>query len=130
ISVGGEVVFTYVKPKDVDALTTFGIGPMVGYNLWLTPGQLSLWPQVEFLYTSSKASVSAGGASFAGTQTTMALGLFVPVLIHPVKHFHFGVGPYLSMDLSSKFKADAGGDSVDSIKHTVFGVRLEIAGWL
>jgi hypothetical protein len=130
ISVGGQLNFDYVKPKDVDALTSFGIGPIVGYNLWLTPGQLSLWPQVGFFYNQRKESITVGTTSITGTHTTMAIGLYVPLLIHPVKHFHFGIGPYVNLDISSKDKADAGGDAVDGAKNTVFGLKAEIAGWL
>jgi hypothetical protein len=49
----------------------------------------------------------------------------VPLLIHPVKHFHFGVGPYASIPVLAK---DSNGN--DAAKSTDVGVRLEVAGWL
>jgi hypothetical protein len=133
ITVGGDVQFGYTKPDKGDAMTNFGIGPMVGYNLWLTPGQLSLWPQVEFLYSQYKSSTTvtippAGPTTMTSTFTKMTLGLFVPVLYHPVKHFHLGVGPFLRMDVSSTAKTDAG-SGVGS-KDTTFGLMGEIGGWM
>jgi hypothetical protein len=128
ISVGGDVLFAYDKPKDVDATTTWGIGPIVGYNLWLTPGQLSLWPQVELLYKSSSTNITVGTTSTSATETVMNVGVWVPLLIHPVKHFHFGIGPYFSTDVSSKVSVS--GNSADGNKTTNFGIKAEIAGWL
>jgi hypothetical protein len=129
ISVGGFVGFGYTKagedPNTVK-VTTIGIGPRVGYNLWLTPGQLSLWPNVWFGYFNASANV---GGNDAGSLNKMALGVNVPLLIHPASHFHFGVGPFFRMDVSSKVK-DAAGNSADGDKTTAFGLMAEIGGWL
>jgi len=144
LSLGGVVVFDWTQAKDSTAgssattVTSFGIGPTVGYNVWITPGTLSLWPQAEFLFTDVSVSGSSTTTTTGGITTTsstpsnsgtvMTLGLFVPLLIHPVKHFHFGVGPYLDVDLSSK--VSSGGTTTDGDKNTVFGIKAEIAGWL
>ena len=128
ISVGGELLFDYSKPKTGDSTTAYGIGPSAGYNLWLTPGKLSLWPQLELLYKSGGSNLTVGTQSVSVTASQITLGVFVPLLIHPVKHFHFGVGPYFATDLSSKMSAN--GTSVDGDKTTVFGLKMEIAGWL
>lgn len=129
ISVGGFIGFGYSKagedPNTVK-VTTLGIGPRVGYNLWLTPGSLSLWPNVWFGYFNASANV---GGNDAGSLNKMALGVNVPLLIHPAKHFHFGVGPFFRMDVSSKEKPPSG-DSVDGAKTTAFGLMAEIGGWL
>ena len=58
----------------------------------------------------------------------MNVGVYVPLLIHPVKHFHFGVGPYFNVDLSSK--ESSGSTSVDGDKNLRVGVAFEVAGWL
>ncbi|HEY1693913.1 MAG TPA: hypothetical protein VGG39_17220 [Polyangiaceae bacterium] len=129
LSVGGTLLFDWTKPNSGDATTTFGIGPTVGYNIWLSPGSLSLWPQVTFLFnTKSEPTGQPAPAPSSVSLTTMTLQAFVPLLIHPVSHFHFGVGPYVSTDLSSK--ASAGGQSADGDKFTSVGIRLEVAGWL
>jgi hypothetical protein len=129
ISVGGTLLFDWNKPSTGDATTTFGIGPTVGYNLWLSPGSLSLWPQATFLFkTESGPTGAVAPAPTSGSITLMNVGVFVPLLIHPVSHFHFGVGPYFNIDLSSK--ASAGGASADLPKDMNVGIMFEVAGWL
>ena len=132
LSVGGELEFAITKPKDSDTLTTFGIGPTVGYNVWLSPGLLSLWPQLEFRYrtegTTGTTTVGTTTTTISGSRNTITLGAFVPLLIHPVKHFHFGVGPYFDVDLSAKESFN--GNSADAAKELTFGIRGEIGGWL
>jgi hypothetical protein len=129
LSVGGIVVFDWAKPSTGDSTTTIGIGPTVGYNFWISPGLLSLWPQATFTFNNASTSIpSPTGGTVSGSLTTTNVGVFVPLLIHPVKHFHFGVGPYFNIDLSSK--ESAGGTSVDGDKAMNLGIRGEIAGWL
>jgi hypothetical protein len=132
LSVGGQAIFSYTKPKDSDGLTVLGIGPTVGYNVWLKPELLSLWPQVGVVYNSASITITS---TTPGTNTTttataskFSLVAFVPLLIHPVKHFHFGVGPYFSADLSSSVSLS--GSSTDGSKDVTLGLRGEIAGWL
>jgi hypothetical protein len=57
------------------------------------------------------------------TVKKMGIGLFVPLLIHPVEHFHIGIGPFLDTDLTAK------ADGVNDVKETTLGLRMEIAGW-
>ncbi|MGH7296711.1 MAG: hypothetical protein ACRELB_17360 [Polyangiaceae bacterium] len=129
ISVGGTLLFDWTKPNQGDATTTFGIGPTVGYNLWLSPGSLSLWPQATFLFeTASGPTGLTAPAPTSGSTTLMNVGVFVPLLIHPVSHFHFGVGPYFNIDLSNK--ESAGGQSADLPKDMHVGIAFEVAGWL
>ena len=130
ISLGGTLLVDWNKPNQGDATTTFGIGPTVGYNLWLSPGSLSLWPQATFLFetVSGPFGTSSTGASVSGSETRMNVGVFVPLLIHPVKHFHFGVGPKFNIDVSNK--ASAGGASADLPKDMNIALAFEVAGWL
>ena len=131
LSIGATLLFDSNSTKaagasDSDSTTTIGVGPRVGYNVWITPGSLSLWPQVGIMYTSASSKVKGQDA---GSNSALALQVFVPLVIHPVKHFHFAVGPFMQMDLSNKFKPPSG-DSVDGSKTTTFGLMGEIAGWL
>jgi hypothetical protein len=132
ISVGGILVFDMQSDKaagasDASKMTTIGLGPRVGYNLWLTPGSLSLWPKLNFLYETF--STSAGGND-GPSGNKMAVQIDVPLIIHPVKHFHIGIGPFIRLDLASKQKTPPSSDSTDGIKDTVIGLQGEIAGWL
>jgi len=126
-SVGGSIEFDWVKPNQGDSQTTFGIGPTVGYNLWLTPGQLSLWPKATFLFKNESRTVTFGTTSVSGTLQTMNVGVYVPLEIHPVRHFDIGVGPYFNIDVSSK--ASANGASADFDKFMNVGIMLDVGGW-
>lgn len=128
LSIGGTVLLDVNAPKNESAVTTFGIGPTVGYNLWLSPGSLSLWPQVTFSFNTTKQSETVGNTTTDFTVNTTNLGVYVPLLIHPVRHFHIGVGPYANFDLSNS--ESAGGASVDGPKNTNIGIKLDIGGWL
>jgi hypothetical protein len=130
LSVGGVLGFGYFKPDQGDSTTLFAIGPTVGYNVWLTPGSLSLWPQARFLYQHYGAS-STGTSTAASTTVTFSrtnIQIAVPLEVHPVKHFDFGIGPYVAFDLSAS--ASTGNASADYPKTTSFGLEGEIGGWL
>src|SRR5262249_1826694 len=103
------------------------------YNLWLTPEKLSLWPQVSFLYTtfSGSKSVTVGTTTSKAdyTLTRQSIMVNVPLLIHPAKHFHFGVGPFVMLDIGANLKAGDAGCRAGR-KATPFGLAAEIAGWL
>jgi hypothetical protein len=131
LSLGGTVSFIWDKPNQGDSTTAFGIGPTVGYNVWLTPGQLSLWPQATFSFINASTSVPAGtgGGTVSFTHQVMNVGVFVPLLIHPVKHFHFGVGPYFDVDVSAK-DTTGSAPSTDGTKDMHVGLKFEVAGWL
>jgi hypothetical protein len=130
LSLGGTLVFDWQHPNQGSDVTTFGIGPTVGYNLWLSPGSLSLWPQATFTFNTGSTNVPnpTGTGQVSATLTTMNVGVFVPLLIHPVKHFHFGVGPFFKIDVSSK--ESIGNNSGDYDKFMNVGIAAEVAGWL
>lgn len=129
LSLGGTAIFGYTKPDQGDAETTYGIGPTIGYNAWLSPGLVSLWPQVTFLYTASTSSQgSINGQSLSETTSRATIGVFVPFEIHPVKHFNIGIGPTFAYDLSASISS--GGQSADTDKLTSFGAAGFIGGWL
>ena len=94
--------------------------PRVGYHIPLVPEKLGLWPRVSYFYESKKFMVD-GRADI--TEKSMGIGVFVPLLIHPVEHFHIGIGPYMDTALSTK------ADGQDGAKATTIGLRMEIAGW-
>jgi hypothetical protein len=139
LSLGVVGEFRYLKVKGTDAITAIGAGPVVGYNIWLSPGKLSLWPQITPILFSSETSSSSSATSTSGTGTTttttssvtetrLSTAIAVPLLIHPAEHFHIGIGPYFRIDFSSK--VSGGSTSGDSDKNTSFGIQAEVAGWL
>jgi hypothetical protein len=136
LSIGGAVLLGIVIPKTGDTATLIGIGPTVGYNIWLSRPSLSLWPRASFVYESLGGNIT-GTSTTGGTTTTTSqsftyskgsIGFYVPLMIHPVQHFHFGIGPYFALDVLSNVKV--GSTSSDGDKSTVIGLRAEIGGWL
>jgi hypothetical protein len=103
-----------------------GLEPRIGYHLSLFAGETGLWPRVSFFYEQAKyksAEVVIDAPSTNVTEKAMGIGFFLPFLIHPVEHFHIGIGPYLKTALSTKV------DGQNEPKATTIGLRLEIAGW-
>jgi hypothetical protein len=133
-SIGGVVGFdrassTPAGATDSDTETTVNLMLMGGYHVWLQPERLSLWPQVGLGWNHSQLGNSLGDTSSSQVQ----LGLFLPLLIHPVRHFHFGVGPFVTIDLTSSTSItpkSGPSTSGDGDKATTLGIKAEIAGWL
>lgn len=121
LSVGAMVLFGRITESTGGGKAdVIGFEPRVGYHIPLVPEKLGLWPRVSYFYNHIK--IMADGAPDT-TLKSMGIGVFVPLLIHPVEHFHFGIGPYFETDLSAKL------DGQDDAKATTIGLRLEIAGW-
>ena len=81
--------------------------------------------------------LAAGGFAAADDVTTFgsrgvveiaAGSAAVPLVVHPVPHFFFEVGPAFFTDLSSSYSS--GGASMDDSKNTSFSVFAAIGGWL
>ena len=129
LSVGGTVLFDWQNPNQGGSSTTFGIGPTVGYNIWIQPGFLGVWPQATFSFdTTSFHQTATNGTTTSASDNSTNVGVYVPLLIHPVKHFHFGIGPYFNIDLSNS--GSQSGVSADGPKSTNVGLKADIAGWL
>ena len=111
---------------DADKSTTIRVGPRLGYNIWITPGSVGLWPKIGFLFETT--SFNSQGKD-QGSESRQVIGIDLPFLIHPVHHFHFGIGPFVEMDIAAKTSPPSG-PSADGAKATVFGLRADIAGWL
>jgi opacity protein-like surface antigen len=121
LSVGGFISLDYTKSGRSDG-SRFGIGPRVGYNFGLSD-TFSIWPKAGLAYTHSSTSTTVAETDTMTTETSrdgdaLALNLFVPFMVHPVKHFFAGFGPFLDADLSGKNRV------------TVVGAKLTLGGWL
>jgi hypothetical protein len=121
IAVGGNVLLD-VSRSDPDDTLSFGIQPVVAYNVRLTPG-VSMLPNGWMAYRSSSIEV------FGLDRETrrISVGIELPFLVHLVPHFFIGGGPYASYDLWAK--SVTGSTSSDADKVADFGVRSVIGGW-
>ncbi len=103
-------------------LTAFGLVPSVGYNLRLTPG-FSVLPQFEASFQTQSASSTAGGNT--STISHLALGGFLPLMVHPPGHFFVGIGPEVLADVST----GTSGLPYSVAKNTTIGIRSLIGAW-
>ncbi len=112
-SIGGFIGFDYVRAGSNDA-TRFAVGPRLGYDYRLAD-MVSIWPRAGVSLAVTSADNDPGESA---EDTTFALNLFAPLMVHPARHFFIGLGPFLDTDLS--------GDA----RTTTFGLRLTTGGWL
>lgn len=113
LSVGLFTGVDYAKAKGA-SVTTYGIGPRVGYDIPLT-ARFSIWPKAGLSYNST--TLKTDTPSFSDSSSALALNLFAPVMYH-TNHYFVGFGPALDTDLTGDLKA------------TTFALRLNVGGWL
>ena len=76
------------RTTDIPEETAFELGASVGYVMMFTD-LLGIWPQVGIGYASFKEE-NAANVTKASAPT---VGVGVPLVIQPVEHFAFSVGP-------------------------------------
>lgn len=99
--------------------TVISLGPRFGYNIAVSP-IFSVWPKAGIAFASASQTIDDPPAGVEGdtNSSNLAVNLFVPVMVHPAKHFFIGFGPALDVDVT--------GD----VKTTVIAGRLTLGGWL
>lgn len=117
ISIGGHLGYTSSSTGDLKS-SSISIGPRVGYALPLGEG-LAFWPKVGITY----ATLSFDNGQVDGSGNKMSLDVFAPVAIQPAEHFFIGIGPMVSMDLSSKVEGE------DADKQTTIGLMTQVGGY-
>jgi hypothetical protein len=115
--------------------TAFGIAPRVGFNLPLSD-TVSFWPKLYFSYATLSVNASAtspGAGTVSGSvgYNDTSIGIFAPLLFHPVAHFFFGIGPNLSTQLSNNATSNIAGLSPpqNQPKVTEVGLQATLGGW-
>ncbi len=133
LSLGAQALFSVatvspppqggVQPQSSTA-TTFGIAPQVGYDIHLGES-FSVWPKAFFAYATT--SVSNNGPSNA----VSSVGLFVPFLYHPVRHFYVGLGPNVATQVGNSSSQSNNNVTVTTYndKATNFGLMATIGGY-
>lgn len=106
--------------------TTFAVNARLGVQAYLAP-RLSLYPRasLRISYEGSKARSVASAPEVQREDTTLTAELFLPLVIHPVPHFHIGFGPFIARELS-RYQT---GDSTE-VRGTYVGASTMVGGWL
>lgn len=130
LSIGGLVSLSYSSVASHDMYTggdetSIALGPSVGYNVWLRPQLVSLWPQAAMTYDHTTTSYPDFPSA---TTSAFVVGAIVPLVIHPAPHFFFEVGPAFYTQLSNRYSS--GGVSMDEPKTTTIRLFAAIGGWL
>jgi hypothetical protein len=111
VAFGLSLIYFHAS-NDVASTSIYGLAPSLGYNLRLGD-VLSIFPQASL---PLQVLAPTGGSN----RTIIGAGLFVPVLIHPVRHFFIGFGPDFQIS----------GRSDDLFSDRALIVRTVIGGWL
>jgi hypothetical protein len=106
ISVGGT--FGYFHSPAATGTTILDIGARAGFNLTIND-HFGIWPTAGIAGRIASANHETNSSSL--------LGVFAPILYHPVPHLFVGLGPSFSLQLS-------GGDG------RIYGVDFVLGGWL
>jgi hypothetical protein len=124
--VGGQETST-----DGPSSTTILFAPRVGYMIDFSD-QLGLWPRAGITLVR-KSDKTTGGQGGDTTTTFQQIGatVDVPLVIAPADHFAFTVGPFVDFPLTSSYKTEAGGQTVEpdkAPKITNFGLAVGMLG--
>jgi len=111
VAFGLSLLYIHLS-NDNGSTSVYGLAPSLGYNLRLGDA-LSIFPQASLSYENTATT----GREDRGI---LGLGLFVPVLIHPVRHFFIGFGP--------DFQISGPTDDLFSTRGLI--VQTVIGGWL
>jgi opacity protein-like surface antigen len=108
--------------------TSLSVGPRLGADIPLG-AWASLNPRATATLTSRSAALRSAGRANAPDETAIAIGLYVPLLLHPAKHAFVGFGPTLSHDISHTFDYGAPFRAQQILLSTV-GASFTVGGWL
>jgi len=131
LSLGAQLLFgiATVSPpsgqgNQSTTLTTFGIAPQIGYDIRLGDS-FSFWPKAFFAYATTSTSNNGPTGAVA------SVGLFAPLLYHPVRHFYIGIGPDLSTQLGNSSSQSNGNTTTTTYddKATAFGLMATFGGY-
>ena len=133
LSLGAVVIIDHVSTSSGGASTssnTYGVFGRVGYNIALGD-TFSWWPKLGLGYTGFSGSNTPAGAGAQGTDSggALALQVFAPLLVHPINHFFFGLGPFVQTDLTESASVNSVSEQ-NPPKVTTYGLLFELGGWM
>jgi hypothetical protein len=120
-SIGIHALWQHTEISGAPDTNSFSGGASIGYALRMSDA-FSFWPKVSFDYrhTSTLTVVPMTlDQEEEVTTDAMVIGIFAPVLFHPVPHFFIGLGPnFQAAVLTSTGSTD-----------TEYGLMFTLGGW-
>ena len=86
---------------------------------------VSIYPRLSLGYGVESFSYAFAGVVTAGHDEYGYVDLYLPLLVHPARHFFVGLGPEVSTDLSRTYTPGNVSDQSTSV-----GAGLIVGGWL
>lgn len=128
LSVGGSLGYTSISAEgnggpdcgDDGSCSSFLFAPRVGYAFMFS-NVVGIWPRAGFGYHSASIEDFASEYGFA-------FGLEAMLVIAPVRHFGFQIGPTFDIDITGELDPEVGPDRDRSYRS--FGLQAGLFGWL
>lgn len=121
--------------RDVVAEESSGVivAPRVGYAVMFTP-VVGIWPRGGLSYWTSKQELDQPGnqPDTEANASGLSLSAEVMLVIAPVPHGAFLVGPTLDLPVTSSGDADLGGNTnadFDKVDVTTLGIQAGVGVW-
>lgn len=144
LSIGGAFAYTSSKEDGDETIgnnnndlaeeesSGFAIAPRVGY-CFMFNDTVGIWPRGGFTYASAKTEVNnPGNAPDTGTEfSVLDLTLEGMLVITPVPHAGFMVGPTIELPLSGSGEVDQGNTTqdIDKVKITTIALQAGVFVW-
>ena len=122
------------ETEDLDPQSGFLISPRVGYGIMFTD-VFGIWPRAGVTYfTASRDNKNnAGQTTSESSINGLALTLEVPLILSPIDHVGFTIGPAFDIPLSGSSETDptdpAGQTSEFDAKFMEIGVNAGLLVW-
>ena len=126
--------------------SVFGIAPRVGYAYMFTPN-VGIWPRGGISYVTSNSeeketvtdTTGGGGVQTTDTETTinhLSVAIDAMLVLSPVEHVGFGIGPFVEIPLSGDIEVsatqvnpDVQSDGDGDVKVTSYGLSSSLIVW-
>ncbi len=122
------------QSQDLDPASGFLISPRVGYGLMFND-IIGIWPRAGITYftASSENKNAAGQTTSESNVNGLAVTVEVPLILSPVDHVGFTVGPTLDIPLSGGSETDptdpADPTSESDVKFMDIGLNAGLLVW-
>jgi hypothetical protein len=115
------------QESDAGGGTGWLLAPRIGYA-YMFRESVGIWPRGGITYLT--VSSDSGDGSADSSASRLALSLEVPLILAPVPHVAFAVGPTLDLGLSGSDETTSGGVTVEQdVTATEFGLQAGIVVW-